>query len=164
VLLVPLLVVLILARTKATSYAAAAVFVAGGFSDGLDGYLARRHGMTTRTGAWLDPLSDKLLVAAPIVTLTAIGRFPVWAAVVILAREMAVTGLRIARGTHGTSMPASDLAKVKTVAQLLAVTLYLLPLGGGADPWRLAVLVVAAAVTVYSGIDYFVRARRAGIP
>src|SRR5439155_5362778 len=66
VLLAPILVVLILARTRPASYAAAAVFLAGGFSDGLDGYLARRHGMATRTGAWLDPLSDKLLIAAPI--------------------------------------------------------------------------------------------------
>ena len=159
-LLVPLLVVLILARTDAASYAAAAVFLVGGFSDGLDGYLARRHGMTTRTGAWLDPLSDKLLVAAPIITLTAIGSFPIWGAVAILAREAAVTGLRVARGARGTSMPASDIAKLKTVAQLLAVFLYLLPLSGEADPFRLTVLGIAVAITLYSGLDYFVRARR----
>jgi len=160
VLLVPVLVVLILERTRAASYAAAAVFVAGGLSDGLDGYLARRHHMKTRTGAWLDPLSDKLLVAAPIITMTAIGRFPLWGAVAILAREAAVTALRIVRGTRGASMPATDIAKAKTVTQVLAVTLYLLPLSPDANPLRLAVLGVAVAITVYSGLDYFIRATR----
>ena len=85
-LLVPVLVVLILERTREASYAAAAVLVLGGLSDGLDGYLARRHHMSTRTGAWLDPLSDKLLVVAPMLTLAAISRFPWWGAVAIVAR------------------------------------------------------------------------------
>lgn len=159
-LLAPVIVVLALADTAATDYAAAAVFVAGGLSDGLDGYLARRHRMVTRTGAWLDPLSDKLLVAAPVITLTAIGRFPLWGAVVILAREVAVSVLRTVRGAQGSSMPASDLAKMKTVTQILSITLYLLPLPAGAEPVRLAVLGVAVAFTVASGIDYFVRPRR----
>jgi CDP-diacylglycerol---glycerol-3-phosphate 3-phosphatidyltransferase len=159
-LLVPVLVVLVLARTRAASYAAAVVFVAGGLSDSLDGYLARRHGMTTRTGAWLDPLSDKALVAAPVITMAWIGRFPVWAAVVILAREVAVTALRVARGTKGTSMPASNIAKVKTAAQVLAITLYLLPLSDTFDAVRVVVLALAVAVTLYSGVDYFVRAPR----
>ncbi|MDP9342950.1 MAG: CDP-diacylglycerol--glycerol-3-phosphate 3-phosphatidyltransferase [Actinomycetota bacterium] len=161
--LVPVLVVLVLAKSNAASYAAAAVFVAGGLSDGLDGYLARRHGMTTRTGAWLDPLSDKFLVAAPVLTLTALGEFPVWGAVIILAREAAVIGLRAFRGTRGTSMPASDIAKIKTGAQLVAITLYLLPLHG-ANSARLAALSVAVAITVYSGLDYFLHAPRPPAP
>src|SRR5205823_4968121 len=114
--------------------------------------------MTTRTGAWLDPLSDKLLIAAPIITLTALGDFPIWGAVAILAREAVVTALRVARGTRGTSMPASRAAKVKTVAQLLAVFLYILPLSEDWDPIRLTVLGVAVAITLYSGLGYFVGA------
>jgi len=160
ILLVPVLVILILQRTRVASYAAAVVLVAGGVSDGLDGYLARRHHMTTRTGAWLDPLSDKGLVAAPIITLSAIGRFPVWGAVAILAREAAVTALRIVRGTRGSSMPATEIAKVKTAAQVLAVLLYLLPLSSDANPARVAALGVAVAITLYSGLDYFFRALR----
>jgi CDP-diacylglycerol--glycerol-3-phosphate 3-phosphatidyltransferase len=160
VVLVPVLVVLVLDRTRVASYAAAAVFVAGGLSDGLDGYLARRHHMATRTGAWLDPLSDKLLVAAPIIAMVVIGQFPVWGAVAILTREAAVTALRIVRGAKGTSMPATEIAKAKTVAQVLAVTLYLLPLSSDANPVRIAVLAVAVAITLYSGLDYFVRAVR----
>jgi CDP-diacylglycerol--glycerol-3-phosphate 3-phosphatidyltransferase len=161
--LVPVLVVLVVAQTTAASYAAAAVFVGGGLTDGLDGYVARRHGMTTRTGAWLDPLSDKFLVAAPVLTLTALGEFPVWGAVIILAREAAVIGLRAFRGTRGTSMPASDIAKVKTGAQLVAITLYLLPLHG-TNSARLAALSVAVAITVYSGLDYFLHAPRPSAP
>jgi CDP-diacylglycerol--glycerol-3-phosphate 3-phosphatidyltransferase len=157
---VPVLVVLIVAQTKAASYAATAVFLVGGFSDGLDGYLARRYRMITRTGAWLDPLSDKLLVAAPVLTMMALGDFPVWGAVVIVAREAAVTGLRAFRGTRGTSMPASDIGKVKTAAQIVAITLYLLPLPSSANAARIAALSVAVAITLYSGVDYFVRASR----
>jgi CDP-diacylglycerol--glycerol-3-phosphate 3-phosphatidyltransferase len=152
--------VLILVDTRVASYAATAVFVVGGLSDLLDGYLARRNAMTTRTGAWLDPLSDKLFVAAAVIALAAIDRFPLWAAIVILAREVAVTALRAVRGTQGASMPASTLGKAKTASQLMAVTLYLLPLGSWADAWRLAVLVIAVAFTVASGLDYFLRVRR----
>jgi CDP-diacylglycerol--glycerol-3-phosphate 3-phosphatidyltransferase len=158
--LVPVLVVLVLMQTRAASYAAAVVFVLGGLSDGLDGWLARRHAMTTRTGIWLDPLSDKLLVTAAVVSLVIVDRFPLWAAVIIVVREVAVTVLRAVRGTRGTSMPASNLGKAKTASQLLAVTLYLLPLGPGADGVKLAVLIVAVAFTVLSGVVYFVRARR----
>jgi CDP-diacylglycerol---glycerol-3-phosphate 3-phosphatidyltransferase len=159
IVLMPVLVALVLVETRGASYAAAGVFVAGGLSDGLDGYLARRHAMTTRTGMWLDPLSDKLLVSAAVVALAAVGRFPVWAAIVILVREVAVTVLRAVRGTQGASMPASSLAKAKTASQLLAVTLYLLPLGRSANGTKLAVLIVAVAFTVASGLDYFVRVR-----
>jgi CDP-diacylglycerol--glycerol-3-phosphate 3-phosphatidyltransferase len=159
-LLVPVLVVLILEQARTASYVAAAVLVLGGFSDGLDGYLARRHHMRTRTGAWLDPLSDKLLVVAPMLTLAALGRFPWWGAAAIVAREVAVTALRVARGARGTSMPASEIAKVKTGSQVLAVTLYVVPLSSNAGPERLAVLAFAVTVTLYSGVDYFVRALR----
>jgi len=151
---------LVLIDTKTASYAAAAVFVAGGLSDGLDGYLARRNAMTTRTGAWLDPLSDKLFVSAAVIALVIVDRFPLWAAIVIIVREIAVTALRAVRGTQGTSMPASGLGKAKTASQLLAVTLYLLPLGPSADGFKLAILVVAVVFTVWSGVDYFIKVRR----
>ncbi len=158
VLLVPLLVWLIVLETPTASYVAAAVFVVGAFSDGLDGYLARRHSMTTATGIWLDPLSDKIFVGAPIVAMTLIGGFPLWAAIVIIAREAAVSVFRAWLGSRKTSMPASNIAKMKTATQLFAIALYLLPVDGVAAV-RLAVLIVAVALTVYSGLDYFVRMR-----
>jgi CDP-diacylglycerol---glycerol-3-phosphate 3-phosphatidyltransferase len=158
--LVPILVVLVLVDTQAAAYAAAAVFVAGGLSDGLDGYLARRHAMTTTTGMWLDPLSDKLLVAAAVISLVIVDRFPLWAAVIIVMREVAVTVLRAVKGSQGESMPASGLGKAKTASQLVAVTLYLLPLGSWADGLKLVLLVIAVVFTVASGVDYFVPLRR----
>ncbi len=159
VLLVPVLVALLLTRARAADWAAAGVFVLGALTDGLDGYLARRWDGSTRTGQWLDPLADKLLVGAPILTLTALGRFPVWAAVVIVGREVLVTGLRSFLGTRGKAMPASRAAKVKTMLQLAAITMYVLPLSSAFDGTKLAVLIAAAVMTVGTGADYLVRAR-----
>jgi CDP-diacylglycerol--glycerol-3-phosphate 3-phosphatidyltransferase len=168
VLMVPFLVVLILAEQQTASYAAAGIFVAGAATDGLDGYLARRFGSTTRTGQWLDPLADKLLVASTVVTLTALDRFPLWAAVVILAREVAISILRVLLGLRGVSLPASRAAKMKTTLQLVAITLYILPLGSGAWAGKLVVLVVAVIFTVATGMDYVVSSarsvRRSGRP
>lgn len=158
-LLVPVVVLLIVADTRSASVAAAVVFALGAASDLLDGYLARRHSMKTATGAWLDPLSDKLLVSVPIVVLAARGDFPAWAAAVIVGREVAVSLLRAYLGAQRTSMPASWIAKLKTVSQTAAVVLYLLPLGAGANGVRLAVLVVAVALTLVSGLDYFLSTR-----
>jgi CDP-diacylglycerol--glycerol-3-phosphate 3-phosphatidyltransferase len=158
-LLVPVLLVLVARDTRASSIAAAVVFAAGAASDGLDGYLARRHSMRTVTGEWLDPLSDKLLVATPIVALAWLGRFPVWAAAVVVGREVAVSMLRWRLGSRAVSMPASRLAKWKTAGQLAVVFLYLLPLGDGADGAKLALLLVAVALTLYTGAEYFLTTR-----
>jgi cardiolipin synthase (CMP-forming) len=155
ILLVPVVVALVLVQTRSASYAATAVFVAGGLTDFLDGYLARRFGSSTLTGAWLDPLSDKLLVAAAVVALAAVSRFPVWAAAVIVVREAAVSILRAYVGTRRASMPASLVAKWKTATQLCAIGLYMLPLSSSANALKLTVLSIAVAITVYSGIDYF---------
>jgi len=160
ILLVPVVVALVLVQTRAASYAAASVFVGGGLTDLLDGYLARRFGSSTLTGAWLDPLSDKLLVVATVLALTAISRFPVWAAVVIVAREVSVTVLRAYLGTRATSMPATAVAKWKTAAQVTAIGLYILPLSSGAGIPKLVVLSIAVAITVVSGVDYFLNVDR----
>lgn len=161
ILLVPVLVVLVADGSRAGSYAAAAVFVVGAVTDGLDGYLARRYDSVTRTGQWLDPLSDKVFVSAPVITLTAVDRFPLWAAVVIVAREIAVSLLRAYLGTRGRAMPASWLGKAKTAAQLVAILIYLLPGAVEAiEPLGQIVVAVAAALTVWSGADYAIRASR----
>jgi len=159
-LLLPFIVWLVARRTDAASWVAVGVFAAGAFSDGVDGYLARRHGMKTATGAWLDPLSDKVFVAVPAVVLSIIGEFPWWATVVIVAREVAVTLLRWrldARG--GVSMPASFPAKTKTVSQLSAVGLAMMPLSAAWDPLVVGMTVLAVALTVYTGGEYFFTTR-----
>jgi CDP-diacylglycerol---glycerol-3-phosphate 3-phosphatidyltransferase len=154
----PVLAVLILADNRPSSYLAAGIFVAAAATDGLDGYLARRYRATTRTGQWLDPLADKILVSTPVVILGALGEFPWWAAVVIVVREIGVSLLRVYLGSRGRSMPASRGAKVKTTLQLIAVTLYILPLGAGWDAAKLIALVAAVVLTVATGVAYGVDA------
>ena len=151
---------LIAARETALSYVAAVVFAAAAATDGLDGYLARRYEAKTRTGQWLDPLADKALVSVPVVTLAVAGRFPVWAAALIIARELGVSLLRAYLGLRGIGMPATPLAKVKTTFQLVAITLYILPLPPGAGAVRFAILLVALALTVFTGLAYAAGAGR----
>ncbi len=145
---------------EVAAWAAAALFVFGAATDGLDGYLARRYDSATPLGQWLDPLSDKILVTTPIVAMTAVGSFPLWAALVIVAREFAVSLLRAWLGSRGVGMPASMWGKVKTAVQMVLVPLYLVPLGPGADGFKTVALVVAVILTVWSGLDYFLRAGR----
>ncbi len=158
--LIPVICWLVVQDTDRARWAAAAIFAVGAASDFLDGYLARRHGMTTPTGAWLDPLSDKLFVAIPAIVLSLRGEFPWWATVVIVARELAVTWLRWRLDQGGrVSMPASRVAKAKTVAQLVAVGMAIMPLPASWDDAVLTVTIVAVVLTVYSGVEYFVTTR-----
>jgi CDP-diacylglycerol--glycerol-3-phosphate 3-phosphatidyltransferase len=158
--LAPVLIVLVLSGDDAAGTIAAVVFVFGALTDGLDGYLARRYTGSTRIGVWLDPLADKILVSAPIIALSVTGEFPAWAAAVIVGRELAVSLLRAWLGTRGVGMPASPWGKAKTAVQMLLVPLYLLPLGAGADMAKRVVLALAVALTLWSGLDYFLRAGR----
>ena len=160
ILLAPILVLLVLSRDDAAGSLAAAVFVFGALTDGLDGYLARRYAGSTRIGVWLDPLADKVLVSAPIIALAAIEEFPVWAAIVIVGRELAVSLFRAWLGGRGIGMPASAWGKAKTAVQMVLVPLYLLPLGSGADAAKRVVLGLAVALTLWSGLDYVLRAGR----
>jgi CDP-diacylglycerol--glycerol-3-phosphate 3-phosphatidyltransferase len=154
VLLAPALVWLIVVGGAVPRDVAAAVFLVGGATDGVDGYIARRYRAVSKTGQWLDPLADKLLVAAPVLTLAASGAFPVWAAVIIVAREVAISVLRAVLGLRGVSLPASRSAKAKTMLQLTAIVLYILPLGPHLHATRVAVLIVAVAFTVSTGLEY----------
>jgi CDP-diacylglycerol--glycerol-3-phosphate 3-phosphatidyltransferase len=158
--LIPVIAWLIALNTTGARWAAAVIFAIGAASDFLDGYLARRHEMTTATGAWLDPLSDKLFVAVPAIVLSVRGEFPWWATIVIVTRELAVTWLRWRLDrSGGVSMPASKVAKTKTVTQLLAIGMTIAPLPEGWDQVVLAVTIVAVVLTLYSGVEYFLTTR-----
>jgi CDP-diacylglycerol--glycerol-3-phosphate 3-phosphatidyltransferase len=135
------------------------LFVVGAASDFLDGYLARRHEMTTATGAWLDPLSDKLLVAVPAVVLAAQGLFPGWAAALIVGREVLVALLRWRLDKQGVSMPASKVAKAKTVSQLVAVGMAIAPLAAAWDRAEFLAVLAAVGLTTYSGAEYLLTSR-----
>lgn len=159
VLLVPVVAALVLADTDAARWGACAVFVIAALTDIADGRLARRNGGVTRFGELVDPLADKLLVGVALVLLAALGEVAWWIAVVILAREAAVTLLRARLVTRRRLvMPASAWGKAKTLAQVIAIAIALAPVGRG---WPgTAALLVAVALTVWSGIEYGFRAAR----
>lgn len=122
-------------------------------SDGVDGWLARRQG-STRSGAFLDPLSDKVLVLAAMAALVARSLFW-WVPVALIAvRELAVSVWRSRAGRRGVSVPAREWAKAKTIVQEVAVGVALLPLAGAAATSK-AVLWAAVALTLVTGLDYF---------
>lgn len=142
--------------STAGSVAAFFVFVVASISDLVDGYLARRYDIVSRTGKFLDPLADKLLVVAALVVLVDTRTFPLWAAVVIFVREAAVQVLRITIVRSGGDLPASGAAKAKTITQLAMVGWWLLPWDSvNAMHWVL--LGLALAATILSGAEYFLR-------
>jgi CDP-diacylglycerol---glycerol-3-phosphate 3-phosphatidyltransferase len=133
-------------------------------SDGIDGYLARRHG-TTRSGAFLDPLADKVLVLGAMFTLVSRGVFNIVPVLIIAAREVAISMYRVFAGARGVSVPASGLAKLKTVCQQFAVAFALAPLTALDVRWLWqSLLWLAVALTIISGASYLLKAReRAGV-
>ncbi|MFM7598525.1 MAG: CDP-diacylglycerol--glycerol-3-phosphate 3-phosphatidyltransferase [Actinomycetota bacterium] len=161
-LLVPVLAVLLLAddgADPALRWWATVVFLVAAVTDLLDGELARRSGTVTTVGKVADPIADKALTAVALIGLSALGDLPWWVTVVILAREIAVTALRFWVIRHGV-IPASRGGKAKTVAQVVAIALYLAPLPDAFDPIRVIAMGIALVLTVVTGVDYAVRAWR----
>ena len=155
--LVPVVVLCLLAGGPAWRVAAFAAFGTASLTDLLDGRIARRRGLITDFGKIADPIADKVLTGAALATLSLLGWLPWWVTATILAREFAVTGLRfwvIRRGV----IAASPGGKVKTLLQVVAISLYMLP---GPPEWlRTAVMAAAVVVTLVTGADYAVRAAR----
>jgi CDP-diacylglycerol---glycerol-3-phosphate 3-phosphatidyltransferase len=158
ILLVPVLVVALTVETPGGSTIAAVVFALAAFTDGLDGYIARQRQSVTTFGKVMDPVADKLLIAAALISLVSLDRLQPWVAMVIIAREFAVSGLRIAAGQQGVVIPASSLGKAKTIVQVAAV-LALIAAGDG-TAWVQVLVYVMVAITVASGADYFLNFRR----
>ncbi len=158
ILLVPVVIVALLDETPNGDAIAAGVFALAALTDGLDGYIARSRGAVTTFGKLMDPIADKLLVTAALVALVSLNRLDAWVAMVIIAREFAVTGLRGLAAEQGVVIQASWLGKVKTALQIAAIIALIV-----FEPAPLSVdlLVYAAvAVTVISGVDYFFGFRR----
>jgi CDP-diacylglycerol--glycerol-3-phosphate 3-phosphatidyltransferase len=158
ILAAPVVVVALLGEIPNGDLWAGIVFAAAAFTDGLDGYIARRKNTVTTFGKLMDPIADKLLIIAALVSLVSLDRLQAWIAMVIIARELAVTGLRAVAVEQGVVISASWLGKVKTALQVAAIIGLI-----AADPSPLGVdlLVYAAlAVTVWSGADYFFGVRR----
>ena len=164
VALVPVFAWLLLFRDPPLPVLAAIVFAAAAATDGLDGWVARRLDVVTGFGQFLDPLADKLLVGTALVALALDARIPWWAVAVILVREFGISVLRVWLARTGRSLPASSLAKAKTMSQISAVVVLtsLTP----NHPVALGFLWVAVALTLVSGWQYLagVRSGRAGVP
>ena len=158
ILAVPVVVVALLDETPNGDALAAAVFALAAVTDGLDGYIARSRGAVTTFGKLMDPLADKLLIAAALVSLVSLDRLAAWVAMVIIAREFAVTGLRAIAAERGVVISASWMGKVKTVLQIAAV--FALIALDPAPLWVDLLVYAAVAMTVISGADYFFGLRR----
>ena len=159
ILLVPVLVVALLEETPNGSTVAAIVFIVAALTDGLDGWIARSRGSVTTFGKVMDPVADKLLIAAALISLVSLDKLAAWVAMVIIAREFAVSGLRIWAGAQGVVIPASQLGRLKTAVQVVTV-LALIAAGDPSDAWVQATVYAAVAITVVSGVDYFLNVRR----
>lgn len=161
ILAVPVIVVLlIMERTMQTvfmAYMAAGVFALASITDMADGYIARRQNLITNLGKFLDPLADKLLISSTLIMLVELGWVDAWIVVVIICRELAVTGMRGVAADKGVVIAADRFGKMKTIAQSMALvplTMHYPFWGIEPAPIGLAVLYLALALTVFSGGNY----------
>jgi CDP-diacylglycerol---glycerol-3-phosphate 3-phosphatidyltransferase len=164
IVLVPLLVVVLLTKFEGhlvlgipKGYVAAGIFGLASLTDWLDGYLARRRQQITLLGQLLDPIADKLLIVAALVSLVQLDLAPAWMTAIIIGRELAVTGLRGVAQTRGLTMPASPLGKAKMMTQVIAILLLILGQEQGATLVRLGQLTLwlVLALALWSAVEYY---------
>ncbi len=158
IMLVPVLVVTLLGNTPAGDVLAAMVFALASLTDFVDGYLARARDSVTTFGKLMDPLADKLLIIAALISLVSLHRLAAWVAMVIITRELAVTVLRMGATQAGVVMAASTFGKVKTCLQIATILAVIAV--HGQPPWLSALIYITVLVTVLSGLDYFFGLRR----
>lgn len=164
-LLVPVFLLTLFAdagQSTGWRYVATAVFVIAAITDRFDGELARSRGLVTAFGTLADPIADKALTGAALIGLAALSLLPWWITIVIMGRELCITLLRFVVLRHGI-IAASRGGKAKTLVQMIAIGLYLVPLDGlstAVDGFRWAVMAVALGLTVVTGLDYLVKALR----
>ena len=164
---IPVLVVILTSPSKEAGFFAALLFAVASVTDWLDGYLARRMGIVTVFGKFLDPIADKLIVMAALIMILPFDHVPAWMVLVILGREIIITGLRGIASTEGIVIPASDLGKFKTIFQIVAILGLLLHYDYhwffSTDHPYLYVnmhnvgmfyLWIATVITIWSGVDY----------
>lgn len=165
--LIPAIVLLLLEPGRGRALLASAAFLVACFSDFFDGYLARKHHLTTTLGKFLDPLADKLIVMAALTMLVALPRqpaVPAWLVVIVVGRELAVTGLRAIASGEGIVLAAEELGKYKAIYQMFGVTGLLMHYDFAGVAWHaggLYFLVIATVLSVWSGLDYTVKIIRA---
>ncbi|WP_066150055.1 CDP-diacylglycerol--glycerol-3-phosphate 3-phosphatidyltransferase [Halalkalibacter krulwichiae] len=136
----------------------AIIFIIAAVTDFLDGYYARKYQLVTNLGKFLDPLADKLLITAALIALVELQLLPAWIAIIIISREFAVTGIRLVAAADGDVIAASNLGKLKTVSQIVAISALMLhnwPFQAISLPFDMIAIWVATFLTIVSGVDYF---------
>jgi len=164
--LVPLLVVVLLTKFPEKEIVGCIIFSLAAFSDYLDGYIARRRSQITSLGIFLDPIADKLLISAAFISLVELQKAPAWMVVIIVGREFAVTGLRMAAISEGFNIKTSTLGKYKTSSQVVAIIILILGEGILGDLIILGdiALWVTMILCLISGAYYFVQFWREILP
>jgi CDP-diacylglycerol---glycerol-3-phosphate 3-phosphatidyltransferase len=164
IFLVPVFVFCLVQGGTAWRLGALAAFGGASFTDFLDGQLARKRGLVTDFGKIADPIADKALTGAALITLSALGELPGWVTGLILFRELGITALRFAVIRRGV-IAASQGGKLKTMLQILAICLYIVPVTLGAYAVAKEIVMGAAlVVTLVTGVDYVIRAMRMSAP
>ena len=154
VVLIPVFLILLYCSFTGSGYCALGVFVIASLTDFLDGHIARSRNQVTTFGKFADPLADKMLVFAALIWFTAQGLFPVWAMVIVTAREFAVTGLRLVAAGEGRVIAAAKSGKVKTASTMVCIIVMFFPMP---DVVYIVCTALIVLTTVYSGIEYFVK-------
>ncbi len=142
-------------RVTAGDLLAGTVFILAALTDTADGYIARKKGMVTNLGKFIDPVADKILVMAALISLVELHRIPAWIVVVILSRDLIVTGVRMVAAAEGVVIPASRGGKVKTVFQIVAISMLIFNL-----PFGIQVMWIAMVLTLWSGMDYLLKGKK----
>jgi len=160
IFMVPIFMFFLLTKFTYGKYVAVVIFVIAAMTDGLDGYIARKHKQVTNFGKFVDPLADKLLVTAALISLVELNELSSWAAMIIITREFVVTSLRVVAVSEGIIIAASMWGKIKTVTQIIAIVTMLIDQSGfkllGFTLGQYAML-IAVIFTIFSGADYLVK-------
>jgi CDP-diacylglycerol---glycerol-3-phosphate 3-phosphatidyltransferase len=163
ILLVPFLLAFLIAPSRVNALMAALIFGAAALTDWLDGHLARSTQQVTTLGKLLDPIADKILLAAGLIPLVGLGRIPAWMAAVMLIREFAVAGLREIAAAEQVIIHASPMAKAKTVLQIAAILFLILDYELGPLTFYtlgMGLLTLSLVLSLLSGVEYYLKCRR----
>ena len=156
IVMIPIFLVILYLDFDFNRYVALAIFVLASVTDFIDGYVARHYDQITDFGKFMDPLADKLLVVSAMVWFIEAGQMPAWCVLIVVAREFAVTGLRLVAVDNGRVIAAGWSGKVKTATTMVCICLMLLPIPAIVNT---ICVVLIVATTLYSGVEYFVKNR-----
>lgn len=155
--LVPFFVFFLFSNLKYGQYIAVSIFILASLTDTLDGHIARSRNLITTFGKFMDPLADKILVSAAFISLVELGKVPSWIVIIIISRELAITGFRTVAVSEGVTIAADKWGKMKTVTQLIAIIVLLLnnyPFSLINFPFDKIMLYISVVFTIISGVNY----------